>query len=212
MTRLAPKYRFQIDGVINSFKGFCLDPKGWNGFACPGFEYDEVLKIAEEFGNINYDEEGDKFLVQNLDDCDNIEEFEAQMVATEHGMKKLYPIGAYGWCWSIQEQDPQFKALCCLLSTITNKAQRHEVYHHLHIRGKILDAQNNYDERNKIICNEEIEWDQLPCVNCGVITSHSECPPGTMDEEQVGEFLAAQRKCSCDMTQIMRYGCKCGGK
>lgn len=93
----------QMDGVNSSFNTYELDDKGWNGFACPGFSKDEAIKLSESWSDmmheVFYDEKLDAFVLTGL--LGVIEEvWQGQGFMTEDGWQTLYPIGAWGYCWS----------------------------------------------------------------------------------------------------------------
>ena len=76
-----------------------LDPnERWNGWVCPWFEKDEVMRMAswidEMFDEgIIYDEESDMFLI--TDGCYVSERIKGKDIDGMH----LYPVGNGGWTW-----------------------------------------------------------------------------------------------------------------
>ena len=88
----------------------------WNGWGCPYFTKEGAFKLMElqkelikwsiekgyPFFTLDYDEARDAFLIGYKDEP-NEELIEGQnlevLEATEKEGLKLYPIGAYSWCW-----------------------------------------------------------------------------------------------------------------
>ena len=98
------KARFGLFGVEGSFEGF-TDGDRWNGWECPRFTLDEGLRFVDSWnapvedcgrGPARYDSEGDffEFTIEG-----EIDRFVSELI---DGVK-LYPIGAYGWCWEGSE-------------------------------------------------------------------------------------------------------------
>ena len=95
------KSSFKLFGIEGEFEGFTADDR-WTGWECPFFTRSEGLKLVEAWnavsdeesgeGPARYDAESDHFEFTLGGEVDS---FEAQTV---EGVK-LYPIGAYGWCW-----------------------------------------------------------------------------------------------------------------
>ena len=81
-----------------------LDPEErWNGWACPWFEFDEVMKMNEwlptiQDERITYDAETDTFTVS--DGYEITEEVSGKDIDGMH----LYPIGNGIWIWLEEEQ------------------------------------------------------------------------------------------------------------
>ncbi len=102
------KSTFGMYGINGAFQGYTSDDH-WNGWECPFFAREEGLRIMEAWNSQNEDEENSGRGVARYDDLsdrfefalgDEVDTFEAQMV---EGLK-LYPIGAYGWCWEEREE------------------------------------------------------------------------------------------------------------
>lgn len=71
----------------------------WNGWAAPSFEYNEAKRIADQFGDITYDEAQDAWI---LDDMDGEEPvlFTGSDIVVNGETKRVYAIGAGFWTWS----------------------------------------------------------------------------------------------------------------
>ena len=92
--------RFALFGVKGAFEAFSKGDD-WNGWACPWFTYPEALRFVDAWnapvedcgrGPARYDSECDLFEFTIEGETDR---FEPEVI---DGVK-LYPIGAYGWCW-----------------------------------------------------------------------------------------------------------------
>jgi len=92
--------RFALFGVKGTFEAFSKGDD-WNGWACPWFTYPEALRFVDAWnapvedcgrGPARYDSERDLFEFTIEGETDR---FEPEVI---DGVK-LYPIGAYGWCW-----------------------------------------------------------------------------------------------------------------
>lgn len=81
------------------YEGYCTDQR-WNGWACPHFEFDEVLRMMENptGWNVTYDAKSDTFTII-ADEIDEAEVIKPIMINVEGKEVKVYPIGAGGWCW-----------------------------------------------------------------------------------------------------------------
>jgi hypothetical protein len=90
----------EIDGMVGSFNCYELNPKGWNGWAVPGFELSVALEVCKQLehplGRFEHNKEWD-FL--GWQEPGNKEIWEGVEYCTEDGVKTLYAIGN-GWCWS----------------------------------------------------------------------------------------------------------------
>jgi len=99
--KTAIKSQFSIDGTFPHI-GYTFGTR-WNGWACPSFELDEAKKIAEfvsyaEGYEVVYIEETDKFIEYTNKEW--TDEWEAHIIETVDGPKKVYSIGAFGWVWA----------------------------------------------------------------------------------------------------------------
>lgn len=110
MINLIAKAFFSIDDSAD-FEGYDLTPLtgGWNGWAQPGFEKAEADKVAAFFGAteyrfVTYDEKTDEY-VFSFDG--NEDRYGALEFDTVDGKKKLYSLGAFGWCWSRSEEEEE---------------------------------------------------------------------------------------------------------
>jgi len=92
--------RFALFGVKGTFEAFSKGDD-WNGWACPWFTYPEALRFVDAWnapvedrgrGPARYDSERALFEFTIEGETDR---FEPEAI---DGVK-LYPIGAYGWCW-----------------------------------------------------------------------------------------------------------------
>ena len=92
------KSEFSLD-FETFYKGYTSGDL-WNGWECPSFPFEEVMKmIADKVGEdieLTYDESKDVFTTT---EDDYIEEYTPQMVNFGGDIIKVYPIGAYGWTW-----------------------------------------------------------------------------------------------------------------
>jgi len=92
--------RFALFGVKGAFEALSKGDD-WNGWACPWFTLSEGLRLVDAWnarvedcgqGPARYDSERDLFEFTIEGETDR---FEPEVI---DGVK-LYPIGAYGWCW-----------------------------------------------------------------------------------------------------------------
>lgn len=101
------------DGEIPQFKAFRNPEEYWNGWACPYFTKEQADRFVDAYNEIvtgeigsdsinkgRYDRQQDAFVFFN----ESAEEDEV-FVAETIGGRKLYPIGAFSWCWWIEEND-----------------------------------------------------------------------------------------------------------
>lgn len=97
------KATFSIDGIEGqSFTGWTTG-ETWNGWATPYFEFEQAEKITAALGKDcgRFDPAADAFITR--ESCDmgvgESETWTALSIETPDGTKKVYAIGAYGWCW-----------------------------------------------------------------------------------------------------------------
>ena len=101
---------FTIEDWFGPFEGWTTGQR-WNGWECPYFEFDTAIWLVDAWNNAafgeeeyqaRYDEERDEFCF-----CDGeLEEwdcFGAQTIEIEGKTIKVYPIGAFCWIWSDEE-------------------------------------------------------------------------------------------------------------
>ncbi|QPA61253.1 hypothetical protein [Lysinibacillus sphaericus] len=90
-----------------SYEGY-TEHNIWNGWECPLFTKEVADKIAKDFTiagvmYINYSKEFDRYLV-TYDIDEPILEWYDQITKVIDGKEvKLYPIGAFCWCWDMRE-------------------------------------------------------------------------------------------------------------
>ena len=101
------KGRFIIEDWFGPFEGW-TNGQRWNGWECPFFECDTVIRMVDTWNNkafdgeeyqARYDEERDAFYFRDggLEEWDC---FGAKTIETEGKAIKVYPIGAFCWIWS----------------------------------------------------------------------------------------------------------------
>lgn len=92
---------FGIDDYFEpALEGYTLGDK-WNGWAMPLFGKESAMRIAEQFGDMTYDEERDVFILNTQEyypDEPN-EEFAGQDIMVNGETVRVYPIGAGFWTW-----------------------------------------------------------------------------------------------------------------
>lgn len=71
----------------------------WNGWATPSFEYKEAKRIADQFGDITYDEAQDAWVLNDMDDDEPVV-FKGSDIVVNGETKHVYAIGAGFWTWS----------------------------------------------------------------------------------------------------------------
>ena len=100
------KTKFWLDGLDAEFEGYTFEDY-WNGFACPNFEKDQVIRMMKVFNqkpepeDFQYFEawfEGDNFYVKDRT-VDEVEVFEPEEIDTVDGLKTTYSVGSHAWCW-----------------------------------------------------------------------------------------------------------------
>lgn len=101
MNRVFRKSKFRID-TGPEYVGWTAD-EYWNGWACPYFEFDEAMHLAETLPTgigerARYDADWDEFTFL-LSDCREAYHYPAQYIDTPNGKVKVYPIGAFEWTW-----------------------------------------------------------------------------------------------------------------
>jgi hypothetical protein len=103
------KCRFTIEDWFGPFEGWTSGQR-WNGWECPYFEFDTAILMVDAWNNApfdeeyqaRYDEEQDAFCFCS----DGLEEwdcFGAQTIEIADKTIKVYPIGAFCWIWSNEE-------------------------------------------------------------------------------------------------------------
>ena len=104
------KGRFTIEDWFGLFEGWTAGQR-WNGWECPYFEFDTAIRMVDAWNNAafsgeayqaRYDEERDAFCFRDggLEEWDC---FGAQTIEIEGKTIKVYPIGAFCWIWSDEE-------------------------------------------------------------------------------------------------------------
>jgi len=98
--------RVELLGIAGEFVAL-TEGDHWNGWECPYFTREEGLRLVEAWnavtdeasgrGPARYDIDNDRFEFTLGGEVDT---FGAESV---EGVK-LYPIGAYGWCWEECEE------------------------------------------------------------------------------------------------------------
>lgn len=106
---------FQIDAIESFFHGITLGQQ-WNGFACPLFSFEEAQRLmalnnhTDFCGQIVYSAEQDAFLFHEFG-VESEERPDVYKAVVIQG-QKLYPVGAFSWCWQDVSDDSyaQFSA------------------------------------------------------------------------------------------------------
>lgn len=83
----------------------------WNGFECPYFEKAEADRMVADFRIAGWPEQSigrynavtDAYEFTSDGETDT---YEAEIIQTEDGEKKVYPLGAYCWVWQRVEHNP----------------------------------------------------------------------------------------------------------
>lgn len=95
----------EVDGVRGSFKAYILDTR-WNGFAEPFFDKEEGMKIVRALSSapdvkFSYWPSTDAFVEKW--ERDKPFAYKPYRVQTVDGPRKLWPIGAAYWTWTIKK-------------------------------------------------------------------------------------------------------------
>lgn len=93
------KAKFSLEGVEGEFEGW-TDGSLWNGWATPHFELAEARKVIKALHptKASFDETKDAFITESTDG--EQEAWEANQIDLPDGTRlKVYPIGAWAWCW-----------------------------------------------------------------------------------------------------------------
>lgn len=94
---------FSLEGIEDTvFEGYSTGDM-WNGWECPLFSFEVAQQLMTIFNKLGLDNmiyKPDSFICKNLEDLPESESFEGIMVEDQ----KLYPIGAYCWCWREAEE------------------------------------------------------------------------------------------------------------
>lgn len=91
------KMKFFAEWLERSYDGY-TDGSTWNGWECPRFEFEVAEQLAKDMGGY-YDEENDEFVFTDPDFDD--ERFGSTVV----NEITLYPIGAWCWIWTEDEDE-----------------------------------------------------------------------------------------------------------
>lgn len=98
---------FSIEN-IQPFAGYYDPTDNWNGWARPFFEWEVATQIVSWINEWSGEEQlkidfaNKKIIAFELEDQFDIEEI---ILATEYGIKPLYPVGAGWWIWDIHEKE-----------------------------------------------------------------------------------------------------------
>jgi hypothetical protein len=97
--------KFEIDGCDYGYPGGLpgwTRGEHWNGWECPRFEKPEAMAImaaqAEFGGKGQYDEATDTFVLE-LEGYDEPDKYPGTDIETPEGVKHVYALGAWAWCW-----------------------------------------------------------------------------------------------------------------
>jgi hypothetical protein len=119
MPTTAAKFEMDCCDPLN-FSGYHVAAENWNGWATPSFSKEEANRFLEACAKSNiecgnevewgYEKDGDYFWFwdeNNGDrqDPDTLEKWSGREVKTEDGVKHLYAVGSWGWCWTVKEED-----------------------------------------------------------------------------------------------------------
>jgi hypothetical protein len=94
--------KFELCGFDESFEG--VNHGSWNGWACPLFTLQEAKRLTNHINSLDcglvgsYNEQTKSFSFDDTN-ADFLEFFEE----TEKNGAKGYAIGAFSWCWTIEE-------------------------------------------------------------------------------------------------------------
>lgn len=103
------KAKFQIENDP-VFEGYHNPKENWNGWECPMFDKttaEAILRYADSQSPDNsfrwkYDSLADQFIIQP--EGFDMYTIEGEIVDTEHGPIKLYPVGTSLWTWELAEE------------------------------------------------------------------------------------------------------------
>lgn len=70
-----------------------------NGFESPAFEQPEAMRIARQFGDLDYDAKEDCFICQMGDPDEAPEHFKGFDIEVEGQTYRVYRIGSGFWTW-----------------------------------------------------------------------------------------------------------------
>lgn len=93
------KAKFSLEGVEGEFEGW-TDGTLWNGWATPHFELTEAKKVIKALhpAKASFDEAKDAFITESPDGEQEV--WEANQIKLPDGTQlKVYPVGAWAWCW-----------------------------------------------------------------------------------------------------------------
>lgn len=85
----------------------------WNGWACPMFDIDAAMRVMEgyneattesEYGLMSYDVNEDKFMIPETEHED-AQEWKGFDINIEGKQVRVYDIGAYSWCWYLENDN-----------------------------------------------------------------------------------------------------------
>jgi hypothetical protein len=94
--------KFTIDSCPNVVFDGSWRTEYWNGWACPGFTFDQAMTVCETMTRLKtisrfeHDRESDQFLIWDFDDDEPL--------AFERDEDGLYWIGAWYWIWETAEE------------------------------------------------------------------------------------------------------------
>ncbi len=101
------KHMVNIDGIPTDPQvvSYQHEWDTWNGFDCPYFEKDAFMAWANITGTVaTYDRNTDTIGV--YDEANEMTDtWKGADFLTVDGMKHLYAVGAWGWCWSTIEPE-----------------------------------------------------------------------------------------------------------
>jgi len=100
MKDIAVRGVFNVDVLEYSGYRYTDIASTWNGFICPYFEHQEMLKMVSEIewlhyapleGYVYYDNNGEQVIILN------------EIIDTEHGEQMVYAIGNGSWTWMLKD-------------------------------------------------------------------------------------------------------------
>lgn len=80
------------------------DGSRWNGWACPFFTFENAKKVAKASGDMSYLEDRDVFLWTDVGSGEE-EIIEPKEIEVDGVKVKTYPIGAWSWCWYMEDKE-----------------------------------------------------------------------------------------------------------